>query len=286
MARQPSPWSGPDIRRRCTVLREQLTVAASDVVSAAELEDYWPGGQENTIAEPRGQWIYCYANYTRLADRLRSSYTAVDAGEAERARADAQQDAAEPVTLTGGESVQVHPLGYVALEFLTTLDRTVTLAQELAASVAMQRTPASEQALALQPLLRSHAVRLWAWILTHGDPDLPFDPLTEDPEPPAWTGRMTPEDLLALYAAHRQVNAKRNMLIASLFPPDTKADVRLSLAGFIGAYAHEKGKDAAVYMRRFALGKLFAQAVSAAQQHEAAMAASRAKAPTPDIEGL
>ena len=70
MARQPSPWSGPDIRRRCAVLREQLTVAASDVVSATELEDYWPGGKENTIAEPRGQWIYCYANYTRLADRL------------------------------------------------------------------------------------------------------------------------------------------------------------------------------------------------------------------------
>lgn len=275
MARTLKPWSDADIRRRCLTLREQLEVAASDVVSAAELADYWPGGKENTVREPRGQWIYCYANLTRLCDRLRPEYSGVDQVEAERARADAQQDAPVAVPLVDGTTVHVYPLGYVALEFLTTLDRTVTLAQEQAAAVALQRSPASEQALALQPLVRSHAVRLWAWILTSGRSDLPFEPTIEDPEPPEWTGRMDVEDLLSLYAAHRQVNAKRNMLIAALFPPDTKADVKLSLAGFIGAYAHEKGKDAAQLMRTFALGKLFAQAVSAAQQHEAAMASAK-----------
>lgn len=281
MARPLVPWSDRDLRRRCKVLREQLQAAASDVVSATELADYWPGGKENTIPEPRGQWIYCFANYTRLADRLRADYAAVDPDDAERARAAAQQDAPVPVTLVNGTTVHVHPLGYVALEFLTTLDRTVTLAQELAATVAMQRTAASEQALVLEPLVRAHAVRLWAWILTHGSADLPFDPFAEDPEPPAWTLLLMPEDLLALYAAHREVNARRNMMIASLFPADTKADVRLSLSGFIGAYAHEKGKDSVEYMRRFALGKIFAQAVSAAQQHEAAMAAAKKRtAPT------
>jgi hypothetical protein len=282
MARVLKPWSDADIRRRCLTLREQLQLAASDVVSAAELADYWPGGKENTVAERRGQWIYCYANLTRFSDRLRAEYAAVDTRDAERARVDAQQDAPVAVPLTNGTTVHVHPLGYVALEFLTTLDRTVTLAQEQAAAVALQRSPASEQALALQPLVRSHAVRLWAWILTSGHPYLPFSPTIEDPEPPEWTGAMDVEDLLRLYAAHREVNARRNMLIAALFPPDTSSEVRLSLAGFIGAYAHEKGKDAAVLMRTFTLGKLFAQAVSAAQQHEAAMASAKKAKPVGD----
>lgn len=283
MAREAKPWGDRDLRRRCRVLREQLAAAAADVVTPTELAAYWPGGAQN--AQPgRGAWIYCYANLVRLADRLRPEYAAVDAGEAERARVDAQLDRAEPVRLASGETVHVHPLSYEELEFLTTLDRTVVLAQELAATVAWQRTPASEQALALQPLLRSYAVRLWAWVLTSGHGELPFDPIAEDPDPPAWTARMAPEDLLALFAAHRKVNATRNTLIASLFPASTNADVRLSLAGFIGAYAHEKGQDSTRFMRRFTVGKIFAQAVSAAQQHDAAMQA--AKKPEGSLDAL
>lgn len=276
MARPSRPWSDPDLRRRCRQLREQLAVAAADVVSPAEIAAYWPGGAENAV-EGRGGWIYCYANYCRLADRMRPEYAAVDAEEAERARVEGLTEKPQPVRLADGRTVHVHPLGYEALEFLTTLDRAVTLAQEQAATVAMQRTPASEQVLALQPIVRAYAVRLWAWILTNGTSALPFDPIVEDPEPPAWTAELAPEDLLALFAAHRAVNAKRNALIAALFPPSTEAPVKLSLAGFIGAYAHEKGQDARHFLRSFSIGKLFAQAVSAAQQHDAAMAAAKAK---------
>lgn len=283
MAREPKPWGDRDLRRRCRVLREQLAAAAADVVTPAELAAYWPGGGSNQVGG-RGGWIYCYANLVRLADRLRAEYASVAPDEAERARVEGLRDAPVPVTLTSGAMVHVHPLGYEALEFLTTLDRTVTLAQELAAAVALQRTPASEQALALEPLLRAYSVRLWAWILTGGTAALPFDPIVDDPEPPAWTEAMAPQDLLALFAAHRKVNAQRNALIASLFPSSNDAPVRLSLAGFIGAYAHEKGQDARAFMRRFAIGKLFAQAVSAAQQHDAAMQA--AKQPKGNLEAL
>lgn len=276
MARQSLPWSAPDLRRRCRTLREQLSVAAADVVSPAEIEAYWPGGQENSV-EGRGAWIYCYANYCRLADRMRPDHVAVDADEAERARVEGLTEKPQPVRLTDGQTVHVHPLGYEALEFLTTLDRAVTLAQEQAAAVALQCGPASEQVLALQPIVRAYAVRLWAWILTSGSTALPFDPIVDDPAPPAWTAALTPEDLLGLFAAHRAVNAQRNALIASLFPSSTEAPVKLSLAGFIGAYAHEKGQDARHFLRSFSIGKLFAQAVSAAQQHDAAMASARAK---------
>jgi len=288
MAREVKPWSDRDIRRRCKQLREQLAVAAVDVVSPDELAAYWPGGAENAIGG-RGAWLWCWAQYIRLCDRMRPAHAAIDADEAERARSDAQQDLAVAVTLDSGHVVSVHPLGYVALEFLTTLDRSVTGAAELAAAVALHRTPASEQALALEPLYRSFAVQVWAWVLTAGTAELPFDPLLEQPDPPAWTHAMTPADLLKLFTAHRQVNAQRNLLVASLFPQDTQASVRLSLAGFIGAYAHEKGKDAATYMRRFSIGKLFAQAVSAAQQHEAARQAAERKSGRDgldQIEGL
>ena len=275
MPRDPKPWGAADMRRRCRQLREQLAVAASDVITPQELAAYWPGGPENQNNPGVGAWIYCYANLVRLCDRLRTEPGAADGALAERARVDGLVDRAVPVTLQDGTTVHVHPLGYVALEFLTTLDRTVALAQELAATIAHQQTPESQTALVLEPQLRADAVQLWAWILTSGASDLPFDPTAEDPAPPAWTRAMMPEDLLALYAAHRQVNAQRNALIASLFPSDTKATVRLSLAGFIGAYAHEKGADARQFMRTFSVGRLFAQAVSAAQQHDAAAQAAK-----------
>ena len=276
MPRDPKPWGAADMRRRCRQLREQLTVAASDVITPDELAAYWPGGPENQSNPGVGAWIYCYANLVRLCDRLRTDPGTIDGERAELARVNGLLERPVPVALSGGTTVHVYPLGYRALEFLTTLDRTVALAQELAATVALQQSPASEQALVLEPQLRAYAVQLWAWILTSGSADLPFDPTHEDPTPPAWTGAILPEDLLALYAAHRQVNAQRNALIASLFPSDTKATVKLSLAGFIGAYAHEKGADAKQFMQSCSVGKLFAQAVSAAQQHDAAQQAAKA----------
>ena len=266
------------MRRRCRQLREQLAVAASDVVTPDELAAYWPGGDENKIPG-KGAWIFCYAQLIRLCDRMREVPTAHVASEAERARGDALTDKPIPVALADGSTIHVQPLGYVALEFLTTLDRTVTLAQELAASVALQQSPDSETALALEPLLRAYAVQLWAWTLTSTTGEIPFDPIVDDPTPPEWTGRMTPTDLLAIYAAHREVNATRNALVASLFPSEQQSKVRLSLAGFIGAYAHEKGVDAARLMKSFRVGKIFAQAVSAAQQHEAAAKAAKRARP-------
>lgn len=276
MPRDPKPWGAADMRRRCRQLREQLTVAASDVITPDELAAYWPGGPENQNNPGVGAWIYCYANLVRLCDRLRTEPGAVDGDLAERARVDGLVERPVPVPLASGATVHVHPLGYVALEFLTTLDRTVALAQQLAATVAAQQSPESETVLVLEPQLRAYAVQLWAWILTSGAAELPFDPTADDPSPPAWTAAMAPEDLLGLYAAHRQVNATRNALIASLFPSDAKASVKLSLAGFIGAYAHEKGNDARQLLARWSVGKIFAQAVSAAQQQEAAAQAAKA----------
>src|SRR5690606_38827068 len=91
------------------------------------------------------------------------------------------------------------------------------------------------------PLARSLAVRLWAWILAHPDPGLPFDE-AKPAEPPEWTAALTPEDLVALLKAHVEVHHARVRLVASLFTSDQDADSRLSLSGFLGTVAQELGQ--------------------------------------------
>lgn len=280
MARPSAPWSVRDLRRKCESLREQLTIAAEGLVTPEEMADYWPGGKENSLEKAgsrRGQWIWCYASLVRLCDRLRPD--TVDDAAAESARVDAMVDRPVPVTLDSGEVVCVFPKGYVALEYLTWLDREVLRATELASALVFSESVEAHRAVSTVPLVRSLAVQLWAWILTVPPEDgVPFDPFRgEDPTPPAWTTTMSERDLIKLFQAHRAVNATRNALVAQLFPDEPKASVRLSLAGFIGAYAHEKGMDSGRLMDRFAVGKIFAQAVGAAQQHDAAM--KRAKDP-------
>lgn len=273
-ARTHTPWSTADLKARCRRIREQLSIAATDVVTAEELAAYWPGGAENPVDHPRGQWIYCFANYTRLSDRLRKGATDASVDEAEHALTDALADTPETVTLESGDTVAVQPLSYHALEFCAALDRIALRATEVAGLYQGQESEASETLMAFQPLVRSHAVQLWAWVLSAG-PALPFDLSLDWPDPPAWTQRITPIDLLTLAAAHRRVNGRRNVLLSQLAPDDHTTTQRLSLGAFIGAYAHEHGGDAAQYMRRFALGKLFAQAISAARS----IAASRKPAP-------
>lgn len=276
-----APWSVADLRRRCLTLREQLEVAAADVVSPAEVAAYWPDGKENPLTQAhsrKGQWIYCYASLVRLCDRLRT--VPVDQGDAERARRDAQTDTPVPVVLSTGTTVYVYPKSYVALEFCQTLDRAILRVVALTSEAAGAEDEGSERVLALAPLVRATAVLLWVWVITHPPAELPF-PLygSEDLSPPDWTHQLTGEDLLALWQAHRTVNGRRNALIASLMPDDVQAKTRLSLESFLGAYAHEHGADVAHLMERIALGKLFAQAVSAAQ-HAASLR------PKPASEGV
>ncbi|MBK6455370.1 MAG: hypothetical protein IPF87_04745 [Gemmatimonadetes bacterium] len=280
--REPKPWSFRDLKARCRRLRDQLSIAATDVITPEELAAYWPGGGENA-QEGIGAWIFCYAQMVRLADRMREPTPAQRQGtlyRSEVALTDATLDRAETVPLEAGEIVAVHPLSYEALELCATLNQVILFATEVAGQFAHQESAASEELRAFQPLVRSTAVRLWAWVITAG-PALPFPVSADWPEPPEWTAAITPLDLLALAGAHRRVNSERTALVAQLMPDDHTTSQRLSLSAFVGAYAHEHGGDAAAYMRRFALGKLFAQAVSAARSIEA----SRKKASPPTSEG-
>lgn len=275
--REYPEFSIPWLRQRCHTMRDQLLAMAPELFPEDEIARYWPGGARNTFAGP-GRWIFCYAQLVRMVGQVAATDAGrpADSAAAEAALEAALADRAELVRLASGDAVQVFPLSLEALEFCATLDRMTLQVQELAAQLQSLPDGAGDRALSLAPLVRSHVVRTWAWVITHGAA-LPFSVAAEWPEPPEWTRTMTPQDLLALALAHRRVNAQRNALLAQLAPDDHTTKERLSLGAFIGAYAHEHGGDAAQLVKQFALGKLFAQAVSAAR---AVAAARPAKAPT------
>jgi hypothetical protein len=129
-------------------------------------------------------------------------------------------------------------------------------------------------------LVESLAVRLWAWVLCTEGCGLPFTDTEQDPEPPEWCSRLSPRDLIAFAAAHVRVNHTRTAIIAQAFPPEPgeSRQSRLSLAGFIGAYADEKGIQAQDLMRRWSLGSLFAARVVAAEQQREQMRRAKEQA--------
>ncbi len=191
--REPKPWSFRDLKARCRRLRDQLSIAATDVITPEELAAYWPGGGENA-QEGIGAWIFCYAQMVRLAERMREPTPAQRPGTLYRSQValtDATLDRAETVPLEAGEIVAVHPLSYEALELCATLNQVILFATEVAGQFAHQESAASEELRAFQPLVRSTAVRLWAWVITAG-PALPFPVSADWPEPPEWTAAITP----------------------------------------------------------------------------------------------
>lgn len=257
MARAHAPWSQPDLREKCKRLRAHL--ADSGTATLEELKAYWPGGDENH--EPaKGAWIYCYAQYSAL--QRRTERLLPDDGAWQHALDQAIADEPKRVDLTTGPQY-VYPKSAHALLTLDALDASLLGSIEAAATALEQGGAPAEALQALFPRVQSAAVRVWAWILTDPDPGVPF---TDDQElaPPRWTESLTGEDLIALWLANRDVNGRRNQLLAEAFPVDAGSrPTRLTLGGFVASYAHEKGADAKFLWRRTAVGQLFAKSLAA-----------------------
>jgi hypothetical protein len=185
----------------------------------------------------------------------------------DHAVADALAAVPERVRCDDGEERGVHPKSYHALRWLDSLDRQLSLV--LAEAAREVETTADVAVDALSPLAESLCVRLWAWVLTERGPGLPFED-DDAPEPPDWTQRLTPGDLIRFAEAHVRVNHKRNALIASAFPGE-KGESRLSLAGFLGTVANDLHTRPFDLLRRWSLGELFAQRVTAAHAQREAL---------------
>lgn len=259
------------MRRRCADLRTSLLHAHS--ATEEELAAYWPGGSENSDSKGLGAWLYCWGNLMRFMARQEPAR--------EQALLDvalARQLAAQPMVVptTGGETRHVYPKSYHALRFLDMLDRELVMLIDRARVADVDSGDGAAVAM-LAPLMESLAVRLWAWILTHPAPGLPFDDGGEAPDPPAWTQTLSATDLLSLMRAHAQVNARDLQIIAGAFPQDAGGvETRLSLAGFLGTASDALGVRPFELMRKWSLGELFAQRVTAAESARASHAAAKA----------
>jgi hypothetical protein len=236
----------------------------------------WPGGAENAEGTGLDGWIWCFAQMVRLmgrSDPARETQ-ALDA-------ALARQLAAQPllVPMSDGETRGVYPKSYHALRFLDTLDRETVLVLDRAAEANVDDLDGS-MVVMLAPLAESLAVRLWMWVLTHPEPGLPFDDAGEMPDLPEWTKSVKASDVLALARAHAQVNHHDLQTIAAAFPQTgSNSTSRLTLAGFIGTSADSLGVRPFEVMRRWSLGELFAQRVTAAEAQRAAYESAKQRPP-------
>jgi len=269
--------------------------ASADALARAR-----PGGADNPTRDARA-WLRYYgrlrawhgggslgdAGGTGAAESGRGASVATGATAADAFRTAVRQAGAgepEPVRCADGVVRYVHPKSAYALRWLDSLDAQLAgQAGRAAASVralaAGEATAEDLRVLALRPLAEALAVRLWLWVLTRPGAELPFADDAPDPVPPAWTGAAMPEDLVAVWHAHRRVNHERSAIMAAAFPPDPAATPsRLSLEGFLAHRSQELGVRPSTLDRQWSLGELYAQAVSAAVVAREAHAAAKATA--------
>jgi hypothetical protein len=173
----------------------------------------------------------------------------------------------EPVAVQCSDGVLrfVHPKSFHALRWLDALDAEMAVVARQIAVARQTETPQQAVVIASGLLVESMAVRLWAWILTHREPGLPFDDDQASPNPPKWTRTISPEDLLSLCRAHAEANRRRLEIMAKAFPSDPSSPSRLPLSGLLSSFASEHDYPTRQVLRHTTLGAIFAQTVSAAQ---------------------
>lgn len=275
-------YSVAGLRARCQELRTLILAPTSPLASAEEVRAIWPGGADN---RRRGldAWIECYAQLARIAARE-------EAIAASRADASQQLDTVVreaaarqpvPVTLTIGERA-VYPKSAWALSWLDSLDAVMAPVVRLSDEVIREAEALPEgetlDALRAMPALaQGMAIRTWAWILLEPGVGLPF-PDEGAIEPPDYTAQLQAEDLLAIYAAHRQMHHTAIAIMASAMPREAGGErSRLSVGGFLASYASEHGLQPSHVLRRWSFPEAMAAAVASYESHRVAEANAKRK---------
>lgn len=267
--------------RNTTELLERQAVAGGQLTETA-LDDRRPGTGADYPEISVHSW-FAYALW--LAERLGAPR--LDQADRPLARVlhDALADAPARFALTHGHRMEVHPKSLDTLDLLDALDAELQqVLQEMratAAAVANDELSPTDGAAVhlLGTLLKARSVRLYAWILSHPGPGVPFAADDADPRPPEWTADLTAADLEAIVRAHFQVNRADLDFLARAFPGDSAPGTsRLPLSGFVGSYANEMGVPTRELMCNVAVRSLFAGALVRAQSTREAMASSKAGA--------
>lgn len=210
------------LRSRCSFFRAELADRGLD---AETLRAHWPGGHDNPDHGFAG-WIYCYGSYRTLLDG--GSFTEEapppKSVAAERAALDIFRGAPIPAIMevTDQHGVprirNVFPKSQHALLALELYDG--DLGRLAAEYDALKHGAPSVFAAAAGAVLHgiSHCQRIFAWIICHDGPGLPFSDDELNPMPPDWTAELSPVDHLTLVTAHRRLGARLALALQLIEP--------------------------------------------------------------------
>lgn len=266
--------------RNTAGLLERQVLAAGRLTESA-LDARRPGGAVQGTDTPSAWLAYALWLAEQAAARADGAEAVTRAGA--HALHDALADEPAAVALTGGTLVHVHPKSLNALLVLDGLDadirQVLSVLHEALALPDDAGAAARAQLQFVGALIKARTIRLWAWILTHPGPGLPFDETAADPKPPEWTAALTGADLQALVLAHLQVNRRDLELLTQAFPAEGGATAsRLPLSGLLGAQAAEDGLPPKTLIADRSLRSVFAAGIARAELQRQALQRARAGA--------
>jgi hypothetical protein len=254
-------WDAEGLQAQCTALREVL---GDGVATLDELAAYWPGGSENPEPDPLGRWIYCYAQYSRMAGRLDPQKTDAEIAKAEADVLAALRHAPVPVELVRtvrGRPVrlEVHPKSFETLLHIEARDRELT--RLTGALEALQDLPAEAQAtwgrrLTAEIAYQTHVL---CWIVTHPGPGLPFPENRDAPAVPKRFRDLEAQDVVSILRAHRRVAVVRLARVADLIGGGKASGKRQSWASLGATAASELGVSSGALLRDWTLESWIAQ---------------------------
>lgn len=257
-----------EIKQHCTELRAVLL--DTQVMSAAEIAPYWPGGAENPDKD-FGAWRYTLFNLARFSARAEARQEYRFGPNEQRSQFLQHVQSGEPLTLVlihpvtidGAEvkTLALHAKSWRTLLRMAVYGRIGTLL--LGAMVPLEAR-FGDVAEAPDLLIEAHEWRarilaLLVWAATTPGPGLPWNPQDERwPTPPAWLELLHDSDLLGVQEAFLQQHAQT---LAALLPfvsaSDKASDPLAGWETFFASYAIEKGIEAQTLMNDRAFAPFF-----------------------------
>jgi len=261
------------LEERCTSLRALFL--EDGTASAADLDPYWPGGDENSLAGADA-WIvaftrlhWCLGRQIGKEEAQRQSVTmsAAQADVLRALRADPEEVALVDDDGTG-RSVFVYPKSAMALERIGAIALLTAYLADAEEAIVADIDPESLDLLSQARAKRGYLERLACWIVTHEGPGLPFSAFKREPELPEHIERLTPVDYYLISAAFQRVNGERLKALDATGEKGTRPD----WGGFFVGAATELGVAAKSILTDLSLVEVVATVSEKARVHAEARA--------------
>lgn len=250
--------------------------------TAADLDPYWPGGEENALTGQDG-WIVAYSRCLWCLGRqigkeeAERSSVRMTHRQAEVLRALRADPEVVDLLADNGEirSVTVYPKSALALEHIGAANLLMAFLADAESDIEATLDAGGVPLLREVRLTRNYLERLVCWIATHEGPGLPYPEQEREPVLPAAINALTPVDFYLIAAAFQRVNSER---LQALTATGEKAR-RPDWGGFFVGAASELGIATRTLLRDISLVEVVATVAEKARiQQEAREKADQERA--------